>query len=72
MGETTRPVTPGQPAQPFDDDMYDPFDDGPTDGVDVDGQVIQLQFSAGGDPLIGVLPDDFNSWVIDDGPDSAA
>jgi len=76
LGETVRPVTPGSGADDELDDlpadtMYDPFAD--EDELGPDGLPSNvIPFRAGDDPLIGVLPDDFNPIVFDDDDDTPA
>ena len=73
MGETIRPVTPGSDADNDTDDlptddMFDPF----ADDADDDMPSNVIPFRAGDDPLIGVLPADFNPFVFDDDDDTPA
>jgi len=63
MGDNVRPIMPGQQHH-LGDDMYDPFFDELDDDETETNDVIPL--TAGGSPLIGVLPVDFTSWVDDD------
>ena len=72
MGETIRPTTPGSDADDDadglpDDTMFDPF----ADEVD-DLPANVIPFRAGDEPLIGILPDDFNPIVFDDDDDTPA
>jgi hypothetical protein len=70
MGETIRPRTPGQPNETPepDDAMYDPF----SGATPKDETTNIVPFRAGDDPLIGVLPSDFQPWSFDDDDDPAA
>jgi len=65
MGETIRPRTPGEPepGQEPDDERFDPF---AADAEEAPSNIIP--FRAGDDPMIGVLPSDFQPWVYDDDP----
>ena len=74
LGETIRPVTPGAAArtktahQQVDDDMFDPFDQvAGTDEETTDDDAAEEpgSVSAGGDPLIGVLPAGFTPVFFD-------
>ena len=74
LGETIRPVTPGAAAraktaqQDPDDDMFDPFDQATgTDEETTDDDATEESgsISAGGDPLIGVLPTGFTPVFFD-------
>jgi len=68
MGDTVRPVEPGsQPVDEpieLDDIMFDPF----FYEEEVDEEPPRLTITAGGEPLIGVLPEGFVSWITDDSP----
>jgi len=64
LGENIRPLTPGQHHRP-DDDLYDPYTE---DGDETEDDNDIIPFTAGGSPLIGVLPVDFTSWDDDDDP----
>lgn len=61
LGETVRPVTPGTPKHEPGDDDYDPFDQADEAKDDPEPAI-----SAGGGPLIGVLPEGFNPFVFED------
>ena len=66
MGETIRPVEPGlhrAPTPPTDlegDPTYDPFDQGESPGA------VTHEFSAAGEPTIGLVPGEFISWADDE------
>ena len=68
MGDNVRPVEPGSKHQPEPAEleiiMFDPF----SAEDDIDESPPKLVFTAGGDPLIGTLPEGFTPWVLDDEP----
>jgi len=67
LGETIRPVAPGQ-LSADDDDMFDPFAADDADPAPSEAGDQLVEFTAGGGPLIGSLPEGFNPWVYDDDP----